>query len=59
MAAAALAAKPLRERSRSAEAAALRSALLERVGVGVVSDSPVDALTSDWVTPDPFRLDAA
>ena len=41
-------------------AVALRSARLERVGVGVaVSDSPVDALTSDWVTPDPFPLDAA
>jgi hypothetical protein len=39
------------ERSRSA--AALRSARLERVGVAV-SDPPVDAVTSDWVTPDPF-----
>jgi hypothetical protein len=38
-------------------AAALRSALLERVGAVLASDPPVDALTSDWVTPDPFPLD--
>ena len=52
-----LAAKLPRERSRSAAAAALRSARLERVGVAV-SDPPVDAVTSDWVTPDPFPLEA-
>jgi hypothetical protein len=50
-----LAAKLPLDRSRSA-AAALRSARLERVGVGV-SDPPVDAVTSDWVTPDPFPLE--
>jgi hypothetical protein len=49
----AVAAKLPLDRSRSA-VAALRSARLEeRVGVGV-SDPPVDAVTSDWVTPDPF-----
>src|SRR5215218_7378555 len=51
------AAKLPRERSRSAAEAALRSARLDRVGAGVAaSDPPVDAVTSDWVTPDPFPL---
>jgi hypothetical protein len=48
------------DRSRSALAAELRSARLEREeagGVVAVSGPPVDALTSDWVTPDPFRLE--
>src|SRR5215207_9025956 len=54
-----LAAKLPRDRSRSAVAAAFRSARLEREGAGggvAVSESAVDALTSDWVTPDPFLL---